>query len=59
MDKPMCKLCGRFETRRVSRHGFFQQVVLSKLGFSPWECVFCREVFFRRQRRVGRKVNIV
>ena len=51
MDKPMCKLCGRSETRRLSRHGFFQEVVLYKLGYVPWECVFCRKPFFRKTRR--------
>jgi hypothetical protein len=44
--KPVCKLCKRSETRRIPRHGFFQEVVMYKLGFVPWECVFCREPFF-------------
>jgi hypothetical protein len=46
MSKPVCKLCGRSETRRINRQGFFQKVVMYKLGFVPWECVFCRKPFF-------------
>ena len=48
MSKPVCTICGRHETRRVSRKGFWQRVVLYKLGYLPWECVFCRETFFRK-----------
>ena len=55
MEKPMCKLCGRSETRRLDRHGYLQEVILFKLGFVPWECVFCRVPFFRRLRSYPRK----
>jgi hypothetical protein len=45
MNKPTCKICKRNITRRVNRQGFLQRVVLYKLGFAPWECVFCRKPF--------------
>jgi len=43
MDKPVCKVCGRSEMRRVSRRGFFQGVVMFRAGYVPWECAFCTQ----------------
>ena len=54
---PRCKLCGRSECRRLPRRGFLQEVFLYKLGFVPWECVFCRKPFYRRSRRAVAKAT--
>ena len=43
--------------RRVNRKGFFQYRVLSRLGYFPWECVFCREPQFFRDDGVTRAAD--
>ena len=45
VNKPSCKICKRNVTRRVNRQGFLQRVIFYKLGYAPWECVFCRKPF--------------
>jgi len=47
MIKPICKLCGSTEMRRVSRRGFFQGVVMFRAGYVPWKCPSCENPMIR------------
>jgi len=48
--KPHCPRCDGIELRRQGRIGFWQRVVLPKVGVFPWECGLCRNVYMLRQR---------
>jgi hypothetical protein len=50
MTPPRCKKCGSERTTRTERKGFFQEVIMTKLGRFPWECNACWKVFYSSQR---------
>jgi hypothetical protein len=33
--------------------GFWQKSILTRLGYYPWECGQCREIFLLKQRFAG------
>ena len=49
-ERPLCPTCEGIELRRQGRFGFWQRVVLSRLGRFPWECGLCRKIYMLRQR---------
>ncbi len=49
-SKRRCPNCANVEMARVERRGFLQEHVYPRLGFYPWECPFCREVFLLKSR---------
>ena len=50
MTAPRCKKCGSERTNRTERKGFFQQVLMTKLGRFPWECRSCWKIFYSMER---------
>ena len=54
-SKVVCPKCRSKTMRRMPRHGFWQNVVLSWFGLYPWECVFCRKVHYFRYRGLTRR----
>jgi hypothetical protein len=40
--------CGRDEARRYPRKGFLDALMV-RFGWYPWECYFCRGIFYRDQ----------
>ena len=50
MSRPVCKECGSELTNRIGRNGFFQRVLMFKLGWFPWECSGCRTRFYAKVR---------
>ena len=52
MTKPNCKKCKSELTNRMVRRGFFENVLLFRLGLFPWECSKCRVVFYSKERGV-------
>ncbi len=54
-QKPACKRCGSDRTSRMPRKGFFQEKLMFKLGYFPWECNSCWKRFWSRQR--GKRVR--
>jgi len=55
MKSPICKKCGSERTTRKERKGFFQEVILLKLGLFPWECNACWKPFYSSER--GKKTR--
>lgn len=53
-----CPMCGSSYLRRVPRIGFYQRVVLSFLGYYPWECGECKESFRLRKRYGQRRISV-
>jgi ribosomal protein L37AE/L43A len=51
--KPQCPHCEAMELRRHARSGFWQKQVLSRLGYFPWECGQCRQIFMCKLRSTG------
>jgi ribosomal protein L37AE/L43A len=51
-ERPYCPHCHEIPLRRDARQGFWQVQVLTRLGYYPWECGQCRQVFHLRQRAV-------
>lgn len=49
-ERPLCPRCEGIELRRQGRFGFWQRVVLSRLGRFPWECGLCRKIYMLPQR---------
>jgi ribosomal protein L37AE/L43A len=56
--KPQCPHCESIPLRRQARFGFLQREVLSRLGYFPWECGQCREIFIRKLRSTGYRQSI-
>lgn len=50
MKSPVCKKCGSERTTRKERKGFFQEVLMFKLGRYPWECNACWKTFLSPER---------
>jgi hypothetical protein len=49
-EKPICKRCGSERTSRKPRKGFFEETVMFRLGYFPWECNACWKPFWSRVR---------
>ena len=54
MDRAMslhnCPNCRAQQTRRVKQQGFFQKMILRRVGYYPWECRFCKSRFLLKDR---------
>lgn len=53
-----CGKCGGKALRRINRIGYWEEYILPKFGFYPWECVICRVRKYYRddgQRPTGRE----
>ncbi len=48
--RPQCPHCENIELRRHARTGLWQRKVMPRLGYFPWECGQCREIFMLRMR---------
>jgi predicted RNA-binding Zn-ribbon protein involved in translation (DUF1610 family) len=46
----VCPTCTANVAVRVSRMGFLQRKVLTRLGYYPWKCGECGSVFLFRSR---------
>lgn len=55
---PQCPRCEAIELRRQARAGFLQREVLSRLGYFPWECGQCRQVYLLKLRSNGYRQSI-
>ncbi len=55
--KPQCPHCEAIELRRQARSGLWQKQVLSRLGYFPWECGQCRQIFMLKLRSSGYRQN--
>ena len=60
MPRPSCPKCGEKECSRRKREGFLQIFIYPRLGWFPWQCGSCRNVFIvpergksKRRRRTG------
>lgn len=51
--KPQCPHCESIELRRQARTGFLQRQLLSRLGYFPWECGQCRQIYLLKLRSTG------
>lgn len=49
MTDALCPRCKGLRTSRQKRVGLVQ-LLLSKMGYFPWECGGCRKVFLARMR---------
>ncbi len=55
---PSCTTCGSSRTIRVKRKGLIQAFVWTRLGYFPWECTGCRNVFLIKNRgKVKRRTS--
>lgn len=45
-----CRNCKQHGLRRERKNGFFQMYFFPRLGYFPWECVFCRRISLYRRR---------
>ncbi len=50
MDRVICRKCGGATSIRISRNGFLEKEVLSRLGIYPWKCGACGCTFLFRSR---------
>ncbi len=50
MSQTQCPKCEALQARRMKQEGFFQKVILQKLGFYPWQCRFCKATFVLKNR---------
>jgi hypothetical protein len=51
--KPQCPHCESIVLRRHGRSGFLQKEVFSRLGYFPWECGQCRQIYLLKLRSTG------
>ncbi len=57
--KPQCPYCEAIELRRHARVGLWQREVASRMGYFPWECGQCRQIFMLPQRSSGYREEAV
>jgi len=50
---PQCPSCESIELRRQARIGLWQRHIACRLGYFPWECGQCREVYLLKLRSSG------
>ena len=50
MSQVKCPKCQALQARRTEQKGFFQKLILQKLGYFPWQCRFCKSEFVLRNR---------
>ena len=55
MSVPACPKCHAVHSRRIRQEGIFQQTILRRLGYYPWECRLCKAKFAVKSRGESRR----
>ncbi len=50
---PQCPHCESIDLRRQARTGFVQKQIFSRMGYFPWECGQCRQIYLFKLRSAG------